>query len=347
MDILFHQILEEIYSKYDHDPAHDISGILAAHRGKEKELIRTLLIKYSANPADLNFFRNYFITNSKDFLSALYGKYNPVKLGEIDNLVAKFQEKGSIFLTQLCARYHLEPGSLIDFIDLQKFKSEDYKGTTLNQTEETGKKVPPKRQEKHYNYPGKKKFTNVFRFVAAIVILLVLVLSIVYYYHKKRIEQAKRLQEKSIADSVRVADSLAMIHAEQQRIADSLAMVQAEQQRIVDSLANSQPIANAIPGEQNIVKAKNAEHPGLDTWMVIIGSFKTEEQANTFKHKVYNDYKLGTEILSTSDYVNFAKDLFIVVTKKNVSKTLANYSLNEIKQLGIECYIKDSGGPAK
>lgn len=37
---------------------------------------------------------------------------------------------------------------------------------------------------------------------------------------------AKELEEKRIADSIRVADSLAMVQAEQQRIADSIAQAQ-------------------------------------------------------------------------------------------------------------------------
>lgn len=40
---------------------------------------------------------------------------------------------------------------------------------------------------------------------------------------------AKELEEKRIADSIRVADSLAMVQAEQQRIADSISKAQAAQ----------------------------------------------------------------------------------------------------------------------
>lgn len=39
---------------------------------------------------------------------------------------------------------------------------------------------------------------------------------------------AKEQEEKRIADSIRVADSLAMVQAEQQRIADSIATAQVE-----------------------------------------------------------------------------------------------------------------------
>ena len=42
---------------------------------------------------------------------------------------------------------------------------------------------------------------------------------------------AKELEEKRIADSIRVADSLAMVQAEQQRIADSIQKAQMEAAR--------------------------------------------------------------------------------------------------------------------
>jgi hypothetical protein len=42
---------------------------------------------------------------------------------------------------------------------------------------------------------------------------------------------AKELEEKRIADSIRVADSLAMVQAEQQRVADSIAAAQIEAAR--------------------------------------------------------------------------------------------------------------------
>jgi len=340
----FYKLIEEIYSKYDQDTSHDISGLLAAYRGKEKQLIQTLLIKYSANPADLDFFRNYFEINSKEFLSALYSKHNPGKLAEIDNQVIKLQEKKSAFIKQLCVRYNLEPGSLIDFIDLQKFEIK--RDNNPKQPERTDKTVYPKKQTTLYNFPKKKKPSYVSRIITVGIIIFVSVVLIVYCSHKRDIMLAKHIEEKRIMDSIRIADSLAMVQAQQQRIADSLAMVQAQQQRIADSISSSQQISRENSGEQILGNKKNADNSRLDTWMVIVGSFKTEEQAGSYQQKVYNDYNLGTEILSTNDYINFAKDLFIVVTKKNVSRTTAEYSLQEIKQLGIDCYIKDSGGKA-
>jgi len=56
---------------------------------------------------------------------------------------------------------------------------------------------------------------------------------------------AKELEEKRIADSIRVADSMAMVQAEQQRIADSIAKAQ-EEKRIQDSIAHQDSIKKGL-----------------------------------------------------------------------------------------------------
>jgi len=56
---------------------------------------------------------------------------------------------------------------------------------------------------------------------------------------------AKELEEKRIADSIRVADSIAMVQAEQQRITDSIAKVQ-EDKKKVDSIAHQDSIAKKL-----------------------------------------------------------------------------------------------------
>lgn len=52
---------------------------------------------------------------------------------------------------------------------------------------------------------------------------------------------AKEKEEKRIADSIKVADSLAMVQAEQQRIADSIAKVQ-EEKRKMDSIGHADSV---------------------------------------------------------------------------------------------------------
>jgi hypothetical protein len=56
---------------------------------------------------------------------------------------------------------------------------------------------------------------------------------------------AKELEEKRIADSIKVADSMAMVMAEQQRVADSIAKVQMEKIK-ADSIAHADSIAKHL-----------------------------------------------------------------------------------------------------
>jgi ABC-type Na+ efflux pump permease subunit len=67
---------------------------------------------------------------------------------------------------------------------------------------------------------------------------------------------AKEKEAKRIADSTRVADSMAMVQAHQQRIADSIAKVQAAQKRVADSIAHQDSIKKHL-----IKPAKKAVKP--------------------------------------------------------------------------------------
>ena len=66
---------------------------------------------------------------------------------------------------------------------------------------------------------------------------------------------AKEKEAKRIADSTRVADSMAMVQAHQQRIADSIAKVQAAQKRVADSIAHQDSI------KKHLIKPAKAVKP--------------------------------------------------------------------------------------
>jgi len=67
---------------------------------------------------------------------------------------------------------------------------------------------------------------------------------------------AKEKEAKRIADSTRVADSMALVQAQQQRIADSIAKVQAAQKKVADSIAHQDSIKKHL-----IKPAKKAMKP--------------------------------------------------------------------------------------
>ena len=66
---------------------------------------------------------------------------------------------------------------------------------------------------------------------------------------------AKEIEEKRIADSIRVADSLAMVQAEQQRIADSIAKAQ-EEKRKMDSIAHEDSVKKGLIKKVKTMKKK-------------------------------------------------------------------------------------------
>jgi hypothetical protein len=66
---------------------------------------------------------------------------------------------------------------------------------------------------------------------------------------------AKEKEEARIADSIRVADSLAMVQAEQQRVADSIAKVQMDKM-IADSIAHQDSIAKGLIKVKKVKKGK-------------------------------------------------------------------------------------------
>ena len=66
---------------------------------------------------------------------------------------------------------------------------------------------------------------------------------------------AKEKEAKRIADSTRVADSIALVQAHMQRVADSIANVQAAQKKVADSIAHQDSIAKHLIKHAKAIKA--------------------------------------------------------------------------------------------
>jgi len=70
---------------------------------------------------------------------------------------------------------------------------------------------------------------------------------------------AKEIEAKRIADSVKLADSMAMVHAQQQKVADSIAKVQAAQKHVADSIAHADSVAKHLIKPAKAAKPAKAE----------------------------------------------------------------------------------------
>ena len=69
---------------------------------------------------------------------------------------------------------------------------------------------------------------------------------------------AKEIEAKRVADSTKVADSMAKVQAEQQRIADSIAKVQAAQKKVADSIAHQDSVKKHLIKPAKAAKAPKA-----------------------------------------------------------------------------------------
>jgi hypothetical protein len=71
---------------------------------------------------------------------------------------------------------------------------------------------------------------------------------------------AKEKEAKRIGDSIRVADSMALVQAHMQRVADSIANVQAAQKKVADSIAHQDSIKKHLikPAKKAVKPAKPA-----------------------------------------------------------------------------------------
>ena len=68
---------------------------------------------------------------------------------------------------------------------------------------------------------------------------------------------AKEIEAKRIADSTRMADSIAKVQAEQKRVADSIAQVQ-QQKRIADSIAHEDSVKKHLIKKAKVEGTKKA-----------------------------------------------------------------------------------------
>ena len=97
---------------------------------------------------------------------------------------------------------------------------------------------------------------------------------------------------------------------------------------------------------QNTKKKGTQAYESLDwikSWVVILGSHQRLTDAKNQQKILSTRKNLFTEVLNTNDFEKLAKDLFIVIAEKNLTKADAQKAASQLKKSGIECYYKDGG----
>ncbi|RLN51243.1 hypothetical protein BBJ28_00015670 [Nothophytophthora sp. Chile5] len=120
--------LTRFYQKYNADKLHEIDGVLERFKGRETQLFSALVKKYGAEPGEDEVFDAPSSAKTeteappveipesqvvKDFnharLLAFYQKYNPEKVGDVDQVLTKYKGKESKLFNALVKKYGPEP----------------------------------------------------------------------------------------------------------------------------------------------------------------------------------------------------------------------------------------------
>ncbi|ETK82521.1 hypothetical protein F441_12363 [Phytophthora nicotianae CJ01A1] len=140
--------LTRFYQKYNADKLHEIDGVLERFKGREAQLFSALVKKYGPEPAEDETFDATANSeeeteeeapaasaaapesvDAKDFnyqrLLAFYQKYNPEKVGDVAQVLAKYKGKESKLFDALVKKYGPEPGDSDDEEDAQEDDNED------------------------------------------------------------------------------------------------------------------------------------------------------------------------------------------------------------------------------
>ncbi|OWZ02964.1 hypothetical protein PHMEG_00025386 [Phytophthora megakarya] len=135
--------LTRFYQKYNADKLHEIDGVLERFKGREAQLFSALVKKYGPEPtADEEFEAAEEEEEeedevedvaepeeAKDFhyqrLLAFYHKYNPEKVGDVPQVLAKYKGKESKLFDALVKKYGPEPGDSDDEEDAQEDEDEE------------------------------------------------------------------------------------------------------------------------------------------------------------------------------------------------------------------------------
>ncbi|ETV90107.1 hypothetical protein H310_15063 [Aphanomyces invadans] len=107
--------LERFYSKYNPDKKGEIDGVLDKYKGRESVLFEALVRKYGPEP-DANE-EITFVDAMTLRLLAFYEKYNPDKVAEVPNVLAKYAGKEKQLFEALVKKYGPEPGDELDDAD--------------------------------------------------------------------------------------------------------------------------------------------------------------------------------------------------------------------------------------
>ncbi|GMF29198.1 unnamed protein product [Phytophthora fragariaefolia] len=141
--------LTRFYQKYNADKLHEIDGVLERFKGREAQLFAALVKKYGPEPGEDEQFAaqeqheeeedeeeedeeeeaaDQLTGLNHQRLLAFYRKYNPEKIGDVPQVLAKYKGKESKLFDALVKKYGPEPGDSDDEDDHDEEEDDDEEG---------------------------------------------------------------------------------------------------------------------------------------------------------------------------------------------------------------------------
>jgi len=107
------ELICEVYREHNPSKLDDVDNLLMKYRGREELVYRGICDKYSVEPkigkkpeeeAPKSAAEKY-----KQFITEIYAEHNKEKLGEIDDILKKYEGKEKTLYLAICTKYKVEP----------------------------------------------------------------------------------------------------------------------------------------------------------------------------------------------------------------------------------------------
>ncbi|CAK0851027.1 unnamed protein product [Prorocentrum cordatum] len=111
----YKELMIEIYKEHNPSKVDDVDNLLTKYRGREELVYRGICEKYKVQPkiplkkSDEAEAPKSGVEKYKPLISEIYEKHNKEKLGEIDDILAKYKGKEKTLYLAVCHKYNIEP----------------------------------------------------------------------------------------------------------------------------------------------------------------------------------------------------------------------------------------------
>merc|ERR1712187_271148 len=107
----FKELITEIYKEHNPEKLDGIDALLAKYRGREELVYKGICTKYKVEPKlpSKEDEKKNTLEKYKELIGEIYKEHNKEKLGELDDILKKYQGKEKTLYLAVCKKYSIEP----------------------------------------------------------------------------------------------------------------------------------------------------------------------------------------------------------------------------------------------